>query len=647
MFDKLFGKRPAVHPEGGILSMTELRPHGTGPEFMLSMPEISQMENEQGGITKVAKISVTPITLYQRIVYKLDILIPTKKAEEEILIPPGTYLQRVIYGKFKKLRVIKDPRYGLPQCLVEEKDDVQTYRVFQENGNSSVKMMDTGSPFIRKWDNLTLILLLFTASVTPFETAFVQSSEVIDILFLVNRVVDLCFLYDMTIQVRTPYRDRNTGALVNDFNSVAKNYLKSWFALDFISIFPFELITWGQTSASTTNLAVLRLLRLARLLKLLRIFRASRKLQRFRVNIRIKYSHIQLYTYTAILIFLIHWLACGYKLTAEKTTPEDPDTWIEHFADYKNVTTDQLHTIDIYFLALYWSASTVTLVGSSFYPIQPVTTLEWGYAVIVNLISYSLVVFIISNLTDLNVHANKAKRLHELKVDKYLQMFHSLYLNPNIKFKVNEYLNDQFALSKESEYQDLIKALPQQYNGIINMEIFLPFLTRIPFLEPFMDIEPNLMIDLCRNIEMIAMPPNSLLFHRGVKGIYLLEKGIVAIDGKIYIRGDVIGETVLRAQPKKNEGRCLTNVVAQLLPKDALEACLLKHRKLRYYARRWTSWELARRYIRAYTRLYYLASIRGSLMQPPMLSKRGSMDENGYDDIDMAVMEHIEEYGYF
>lgn len=112
-------------------------------------------------------------------------------------------------------------------------------------------------------------------------------------------------------------------------------------------------------------------------------------------------------------------------------------------------------------------------------------------------------------------------------------------------------------------------------------------------------------------------------------------------------RGDIIGETVLRQRNKRTDGRCLTNVVAQLLPKEALEESLLKKRKLRYYARRWTSWELSRRYIRAYTRLYYLACMRGSLMDPPMFSNRGSMGEHDFDEIDYAVMEHMEEYGYF
>lgn len=122
----------------------------------------------------------------------------------------------------------------------------------------------------------------------------------------------------MTIQVRTPFRDSNSGMIVNDFPSVAKRYLKTWFTVDFVSIFPFEMLTWGQetdnSDESSGNLAILRLLRLARLLKLLRILRASRKLQRFRVNTRLKYSVIQLVTVTwdlcALNVVVVYHISC-------------------------------------------------------------------------------------------------------------------------------------------------------------------------------------------------------------------------------------------------------------------------------------------------------------------------------------------------
>jgi hypothetical protein len=34
-------------------------------------------------------------------------------------------------------------------------------------------------------------------------------------------------------------------------------------------------------------------------------------------------------------------------------------------------------------------------------------------------------------------------------------------------------------------------------------------------------------------------------------------------------------------------------------------------------------------------------------MNPPMYSKRGNMTRDENDDIDYAVMEHIEDYGYY
>jgi hypothetical protein len=109
-------------------------------------------------------------------------------------------------------------------------------------------------------------------------------------------------------------------------------------------------------------------------------------------------------------------------------------------------------------------------------------------------------------------------------------------LYPGIKFKVHEYLNDQYALEDEAGYQDLLKKLPVQWNGIINMEINLPFLAEIPYLEAFIDLEPSLMIELCRCVEIRAIPPNSMLFYEGYDGIYKLDKGIVCCEGIVYKR---------------------------------------------------------------------------------------------------------------
>jgi hypothetical protein len=234
---------------------------------------------------------------------------------------------------------------------------------------------------------------------------------------------------------------------------------------------------------------------------------------------------------------MIHWLACGYRLATDKNVPTDAYGWLTHYALATNRTAyHQVPTFEAYLVSAYWSSAQVGLIGTSWEDIQPTTPREFVYCIFVNILSYLYAVTTIASVADLNVYAKKNAREHELEVDKYLQMFDGLHLHPSLKFKVHEYLNDQHALESQAGYQELLKKLPVQWNGIINMEIFLPVLSRVPFLEPFIDLEPALFIELCRYIQIIAIPPNGLLFMEGFEGIYFLEKGMVSLEGKLYLR---------------------------------------------------------------------------------------------------------------
>lgn len=101
----------------------------------------------------------------------------------------------------------------------------------------------------------------------------------------------------MFVQIRTPYRDAQTGRLVRDGKAIIVRYLKSWFAIDFLSVIPFEMLNMGQSGTNKKNLSqlrMLRFLRLARLLKLLRVLRASRKLKQWRVYIDLRYATLKI-----------------------------------------------------------------------------------------------------------------------------------------------------------------------------------------------------------------------------------------------------------------------------------------------------------------------------------------------------------------
>ncbi|KAJ3308293.1 hypothetical protein HDU76_004028 [Blyttiomyces sp. JEL0837] len=297
-------------------------------------------------------------------------------------------------------------------------------------------------------------------------------------------------------------------------------------------------------------------------------------------------------------------------------------------------------------MGLYWSSSTVSLVGPAFSVIAPQNQREFGYAFFANFMSYMNAVYFIAVLADIIALSSRTERNHELVVDQYLEMFDRLKLDIRLKVKVHEYLSEHYALQATAGYSGLLKQLPTNLHGFITSEIFIDFLVQIPFLEPFIDREPVMIQDLCRLIEIQSFPANSHIFTEGYEGIYFLERGVCAMEGTVYTSGQIFGRSVLREVNKQTECRALTTVTIHLLKRSDLLSVLDKWPKIKYYAKRWTSWAVLRKYIKAYTRLYYIAAKRGLRVSPPLLSRRPFLRDGELDDIDYAVQEHLAENGF-
>lgn len=237
-----------------------------------------------------------------------------------------------------------------------------------------------------------------------------------------------------------------------------------------------------------------------------------------------------------MILFLIHWIACGYRLADEQNDPTDPPGWLSYYASYKNVTHADIGVLEAYILAIYWSSSTLSLVGPQWDIVAPHTVRETGYAVFANFVAYFVALYFIASLSNVLGAANRVQTEHDLRVDNYLEMFDRLKLDQRLKVKVHEYLSDHFAAATTQAYTNLLGQLPTQLHGFITMEIFVDFITRIPYLEPFIDREPTMTQELCRGIRIRTVAANAHVFTDGYEGIYYLEHGIVAIEGRVYPR---------------------------------------------------------------------------------------------------------------
>ena len=180
---------------------------------------------------------------------------------------------------------------------------------------------------LQYWDALTTLALLFTAIVTPYEISLLEAK--LDVLFYVNRVVDMIFSIDVFVNFVT-MKQRSSGTrrlssmqceenpLVN-----ARIYLTSWFlldvlsvavsALDILAVSPDE----GAVKRVIANLVGLKMLRVLRLLKLARLLRSSRIVMRWATRISIAYSTLSIITCVGMVCIFLHWMACVWVLQAD------------------------------------------------------------------------------------------------------------------------------------------------------------------------------------------------------------------------------------------------------------------------------------------------------------------------------------------
>jgi hypothetical protein len=132
-----------------------------------SLPGVIKNKKKDGKLIKVENLRNW--SFYEYIVYNLDVLVPEEEPED-IFVPTGSYLQKVSFRDKQKWRVLNDGRKDLPNYLNEDHVIQDHYEVIQEK-KRLFPIFDPSSKFIRQFDILTIFLLLFTAIVTPYETA--------------------------------------------------------------------------------------------------------------------------------------------------------------------------------------------------------------------------------------------------------------------------------------------------------------------------------------------------------------------------------------------------------------------------------------------------------------------------------------------
>lgn len=448
-------------------------------------------------------------------------------------------------------------------------------------------VIDPGSQFMRYWDWVVVLLLACVAILTPYECAFTVVE--VNALFAFNRLMDALFLLDMGINFLMAYRDDVTGLWVRSVKLIALKYLRMWFWIDFVSIFPFDVFALGESEATGAELQVLRMIRLARLLKLARIMRLSRIFKRWENSLSINYSALELSKFVTWMLVVSHWVACLWELAA--VVEDAPENW------HSNSQIDYVGApaATRYLAAVYFAVMTLSTIGYG--DVVTTTTTERLTALTCMLIGACMWAYIVANVCGIVQRLGDHSMASKLAMDELNYFMLDKRLDRTWRQRLREYFLQRRRLEHTEHYLGLLRRMSPALRGEVCLHIHAGLIEKVKF---FRGAPAGFATAVALSLQPAVYAPTEMVPG---DALHIVERGIAAKDGRIYTAGNVWGEDMILTSQDlamTSPARCLTYVDVQSLSKVALESILQSFPDRAKKVRRVALWIALRRRICAY-----------------------------------------------
>ncbi|XP_016352050.1 potassium/sodium hyperpolarization-activated cyclic nucleotide-gated channel 3-like isoform X2 [Sinocyclocheilus anshuiensis] len=384
------------------------------------------------------------------------------------------------------------------------------------------------SDFRFYWDLIMLLLMVGNLIIIPVGITFFKDEHT-PAWIVFNVVSDTFFLVDLVLNFRTGIVKEDSTEIILDPQQIKVRYLRSWFAVDFISSIPvdyiFLIVETRIDSDFYKTARALRIVRFTKILSLLRLLRLSRLIRYihqweeiFHMTYDLASAMVRIVNLIGMMLLLCHWDGC-LQFLVPMLQDFPSDCWVAKNKMVNDTWGQQ------YSYALFKAMSHMLCIGYGMYP--PVGMTDVWLTILSMIVGATCYAMFVGHATALIQSLDSSRRQYQEKykqVEQYMS-FHKL--PADMRQRIHDYYEHRYQ-GKMFDEESILGELNEPLREEIISFNCRKLVATMPL---FANADPNFVTSMLTKLRFEVFQPGDYIIREGTVGkkMYFIQHGVLTV----------------------------------------------------------------------------------------------------------------------